>query len=277
MEPLLRCDQVEISYHGRPIVQDISFPLLPGEILGIVGESGSGKSTLLKGILGLLGPGGAVTKGSIWYKNKNLPNLPPKELRKLCGKELGMVFQDSGSAFCPVRTIDAQIYECMAAHGSYTKTEAMERGVGQMEKLGLPNPRQLLSRYPFELSGGMVQRAGICIAMLHHPSILLADEPTSALDAFIQRQVIDEMLLMRKLYHISIILVTHHIGVVRAMADRILVLKDGHIVESGDTSEVLEHPASSYTKLLMASVPHLRRKSDEASPGSTKSDKNIFL
>ena len=149
MEPLLRCDQVELSYHGRPIVQDISFHLLPDEILGIVGESGSGKSTLLKGILGLLGPGGAVTKGSIWYKNKNLPNLPPKELRKLCGKELGMVFQDSGSAFCPVRTIGAQIYECMAAHGSYTKTEAMERGVGQMEKLGLPNPRQLLSRSPF--------------------------------------------------------------------------------------------------------------------------------
>lgn len=259
-EPLLQYDQVEICYHGRPVVQDICFYLLPGEILGIVGESGSGKSTLLKGGMGLLGPGGAVTKGTIRYKNKNLPDLPQKELRKLCGKELGMVFQDSGSALCPIRTIGEQIYECMAAHGPYTKAEAMDRGAELMEKLGLPDPRQILSRYPFELSGGMVQRAGICMAMLHHPSVLLADEPTSALDAFIQRQVMDEMLLMRELYGTSIILVTHHIGVVRAMADRVVVLKDGHIVESGYTGEVLEHPASSYTKLLMASVPHLRRK-----------------
>lgn len=269
-EPLLRYDQVEICYHGRPIVQDICFKLLPGEILGIVGESGSGKSTLLKGIMGLLGPGGAVTKGGIWYKNKNLPVLPPKEMRSLCGKEFGMVFQDSGSALCPVRTIGAQIYECMAAHGSYTKAEAMERGAELMGKLGLPNPHQLLNRYPFELSGGMVQRAGICMAMLHKPSVLLADEPTSSLDAFIQRQVINEMLMMRKLYGTSMILVTHHIGVVRAMADRILVLKDGHIVESGCTREVLEHPVNSYTKLLMASVPHLRRESDGANPESTE-------
>ena len=259
MEELLRYEHVDISYLGVTTVRDVSFTLAPGEILGIVGESGSGKSTLIKAAMGLLGAEGCVTRGDIWYKGKNLPDLPQKELRKLCGPELGYIFQSAGSSFCPIRTVGAQLYETMREHERISKADFEARTMEMLQKLGFENGKRILGSYPFELSGGMQQRIGIAAAMLLKPSVLFADEPTSALDVTIQKQVVEEMLLVRKTFGTAIVLVAHNLGVIGAMADRVLVLKDGEAVEYGNTQEILTNPQADYTKALLAAVPRLRR------------------
>ena len=259
MEELLRYDHVDISYNGIPAVQDVSFTLRPGEILGIVGESGCGKSTLLKAAMGLLGSSGMVTRGDIWYKGRNLPDLPARALRKLNGPELGMIFQSAGSSFCPIRTVGAQLYEIMTQHGSATKKEFENCALELLEKLGFEDGRRILRSYPFELSGGMQQRVGIAAAMLLRPGVLFADEPTAALDVSVQKQVLEELLLLRKTYGTAIVLVAHNIGVIGAMADRVLVMQDGRTVEYGETQTVLHDPQASYTRMLLSAVPRLRR------------------
>lgn len=259
MEPLLTYRSVEVSFNGRAVTHDVSFTLHAGEILGIVGESGSGKSTLLKAAMGLLGSGGLVTKGDIWFKGKDLPDLPEKELRKICGAGIGMIFQDAGASLCPIRTIGEQIYESMSAHMEITRSQAREKALALFEKLQFKDGQRIWNSYPFELSGGMNQRAGIAIAMLMEPPVLLADEPTSALDVAVQKQVIEEMLHLRELFGTAIILVTHDIGVVSAMADTVLVLKDGRIMEFGTAQQVLRDPQDAYTRTLLAAVPKLRR------------------
>ena len=259
MAGILRYEHVDISYNRNVVVKDISFTLDEGEILGVVGESGSGKSTLLRAAMGLLGPGGLVTRGDIWYKGKLLPDLSEKERRKLNGAELGMVFQNAGSSFCPIRTVGAQLYESMAEHGPVSKAEFRTRALELLRRLGFEDGQRILDSYPFELSGGMQQRAGIAAAMLLKPGVLLADEPTSALDVSVQKQVVEEMLLAREAFGAAIVLVTHNIGVVGAMADRVLVMKDGEAVEYGETRQVLGDPREEYTRALMAAVPRLRR------------------
>ena len=259
MAELLRYDHVDISYNGFLAVKDVSFTLESGEILGIVGESGCGKSTLIKAAMGLLGSAGMVTRGDIWYKGKNLPGLPPKELRKRNGPELGMIFQSAGSSFCPIRTIEAQLYETMTEHEKTSKAEFLDRAMELLGKLGFEDGKRVLGSYPFELSGGMQQRVGIAAAMLLNPSVLLADEPTSALDVSVQKQVVEEMLLVRKTFGTAIILVAHNIGVIGAMADKVLVMKNGETVEYGKTQQVLENPQADYTRALLSAVPRLRR------------------
>lgn len=259
MEALLRYNHVDISYLGQPVIRDVSFSLRSGEILGIVGESGSGKSTLIKAAMGLLGCEGQVTRGDIWFKGKNLPDLPHKELRKLCGPELGYIFQNAGSSFCPIRTVGAQLYETMREHDRISKADFEARAMEMLQKLGFENGKRILESYPFELSGGMQQRVGIAAAMLLNPSVLFADEPTSALDVTIQKQVVEEMLLVRKTFGTAIVLVTHNLGVIGAMTDRVLVLENGRCVECGSTRQVLPQPRADYTKALLAAVPRLRR------------------
>lgn len=259
MAELLSYEHVEISYGGTPVVHDVSFSVKPGEILGLVGESGSGKSTLIKAAMGLLGDNGLVTKGDILFDGKNIPDLPEKELRKIRGKKIGMIFQDAGASLCPIRTIGEQIYESMSAHMDISKADAQDRAFTLFEKLHFQDSRRIWDSYPFELSGGMNQRAGIVIAMLMNPAVLLADEPTSALDVAVQKQVVLEMKLLRELFGTAIILVTHDIGVVSATADTVLVLKDGRKVEYGPARKVLQAPEQAYTKKLLAAVPKLRR------------------
>lgn len=260
MEPLLRYEHVSIAYGGSPAVKNASFTLEPGEILGIVGESGCGKSTFVKAAMGLLGGAGTVTQGNIRYQGKNLPALPPKEMRKLCGPELGMIFQNAGSSFCPVRTIGAQLYEAMAAHQKISKPAFQQYALALLSRLRFEDGARILKSYPFELSGGMQQRVGIAAAMLLTPRVLFADEPTSAMDVSAQKQVVEEMLLVRKTFGTAIVLVTHNIGVIEAMADKVLVLKNGCTVEYGRTREILQNPQADYTKALLAAVPRLRRK-----------------
>lgn len=261
MEALLRYNHVDISYLGQPAIRDVSFSLHSGEILGIVGESGSGKSTLIKAAMGLLGSEGSITGGEICYRGRLLNRLPPREMRTLCGSELGYIFQNAGSSFCPIRTVGAQLFETMRAHGKITKADFEVQALELLSKLGFDNGKRILESYPFELSGGMQQRVGIAAAMLLNPSILFADEPTSALDVTIQKQVVEEMLLVRKTFGTAIILVAHNLGVIGAMADRVLVLKDGEPIEYGKTQDVLTNPQADYTKALLAAVPKLRRES----------------
>lgn len=259
MEPLLTYQSVEVSFNGRAVTHDVSFTLHAGEILGIVGESGSGKSTLLKAAMGLLGNDGLVTKGDIWFQGKDLPDLPEKELRKVCGAGIGMIFQDAGASLCPIRTIGEQIYESMSAHMKITRSQAKEKALLLFQRLQFKDGQQIWNSYPFELSGGMNQRVGIAIAMLMEPPVLLADEPTSALDVVVQKQAIEEMLHLREMFGSAMILVTHDIGVVSAMANTVLVLQDGRIMEFGTARQVLHEPQNAYTRTLLAAVPKLRR------------------
>lgn len=259
METLLRYEHVDIAYLGQPAVEDVSFSLSSGEILGIVGESGSGKSTLIKAAMGLLGSEGRVTGGSIRYKGRDLTALPQKELRKLCGPELGYIFQSAGSAFCPIRTVGAQLYEAMREHGKISKALFEERALEMLAKLGFEDGKRILTSYPFELSGGMQQRVGIAAAMLLRPRVLLADEPTAALDVSAQKQVLEELLLVRESFGTAVVLVSHNLGLVAAMADRVLVMRRGEIVEAGETRQVLRQPRADYTRRLLEAVPKLRR------------------
>ena len=259
MAEIIRYEHVDVSYNGSLMVQDISFSLQEGEILGIVGESGSGKSTLLKAALNMLGSDGLVTRGDIYYEGKDLPDLSPEEMREISGSGIGMIFQNAGASFCPIRTVGVQLQEMMEAKGWKDVAQIEKEALELLEKFGFAEPRRILQSYPFELSGGMQQRVGVAAAMLLKPRLLLADEPTSALDVTVQKQVIEEMLLARQLFGTAIILVTHNMGVVRAMADKMLVMQGGKAMEYGRTAEIMENPASPYTKKLLAAMPKLRR------------------
>ncbi|SFT78013.1 ABC-type dipeptide/oligopeptide/nickel transport system, ATPase component [Selenomonas sp. GACV-9] len=259
MDEIIRYDHVDVSYNGSCVVHDISFGVQPGEILGIAGESGSGKSTLLRAAMGLLGRDGLVTRGDIWYQGKSLPDLSPREMRVVCGAGIGMIFQSAGSSFCGIRTVRAQLWEMMQAHGMTDAKLFEEQACDLFARFGFQEPERILASYPFELSGGMQQRVGVAAAMLLRPKVLLADEPTSALDVSVQKQVIEEMLLARELFGTAILLVTHNLGVIRVMADKMLVMREGQAVEYGSTDEVMARPQAEYTQRLLAAVPRLRR------------------
>lgn len=260
-QPLLDIQNLEVSYGGKPVIQDISFQIQPGEILGIVGESGSGKSTILKAAMGLLGTGGTVTKGDIYYKGKNVTEAKPGELRDLRGPEMGMIFQNTGASLCPIRSIEDQLCEAVQQHENVTRQEIRERALELFETLRLPQGERILKSYPFELSGGMNQRVGIVLAMVLKPALLLADEPTSALDVTVQAQVVKEMLKIREAYGTAIAIVTHNIGVVEHMADKVAVMYQGRLVEYDEAKEVLYSPREAYTRQLIGAVLRLNRKS----------------
>lgn len=259
MEELLTYQSVEICFEGEMVVQDVSFTLQAGEILCIAGESGSGKSSLLKAALGFLGREGLVRKGDIWFQGLDLPDLKERELRKIRGAKIGMIFQDPAASFCPIRTIGSQIFESVRAHRKVRPADVRQEALELFSKLGFSDGERIWNSYPFELSGGMNQRAAIAAAMLMKPLVLLADEPTSALDAGVQKQVVKELMSLREIFGTAILFVTHDMGVISAMADTLLVLKDGKMMEYGSARQILRHPQNPYTKELMAAVPRLRR------------------
>jgi oligopeptide/dipeptide ABC transporter ATP-binding protein len=254
MAEILRYEHVDITYNGFKAIRDISFTVDEGEILGIVGESGSGKSTLIKAAMGLLGPTGLVTRGDIWYKGRNLPDLSEHEIRKLNGPELGMIFQSAGSSFCPIRTVGSQLYESMTEHESVSQSEFQTRAVELLQKIGFENGQRILDSYPFELSGGMQQRVGIAVAMLLNPSVLLADEPTSALDVSVQKQVLRLLVKLQKRLSLTYIFIGHDLAVVRSISDRIVVMYAGNVVEEIASESLEETAAHPYTRKLLDSV-----------------------
>ena len=259
-QPLLELQNVEISYDGQAMVTDVNLQMMPGEILGIVGESGSGKSTLIKAAMGLLDGAGVVNRGDIFYKGQNVIDLNPEALRTMRGPEMGMIFQNCGSALCPIRTIGDQLYETMEQHGFNDRNEVRRRAETLFNKINLNDSERILSSYPFELSGGMNQRVGIVMAMILEPELLFADEPTSALDVTVQAQVIKEMLQLRDEFGTGIAIVTHNIGVVSYMADKVAVMCQGRLVEYGNARDVIDDPQERYTRQLIQAVPRIRRR-----------------
>ncbi|MBP8032108.1 MAG: ABC transporter ATP-binding protein [Acetobacterium sp.] len=257
-QPLLELQNIEISYDGQAMVTDVNLQMMPGEILGIVGESGSGKSTLIKAAMGLLDGAGLVNRGDIFYKGQNVLDLNPEALRTLRGPEMGMIFQNCGSALCPIRTIGDQLYETMEQHGFNDRNEVRRRAEILFNKINLNDSERILNSYPFELSGGMNQRVGIVMAMILEPELLFADEPTSALDVTVQAQVIKEMLQLRDEFGTGIAIVTHNIGVVSYMADKVAVMCQGRLVEYGKTRDVIDDPQDEYTRKLIQAVPRIR-------------------
>ena len=255
--PLFQIKNVTIQYNKNTVVQDVSLSLQSGEILGIVGESGSGKSTVLKAAMGLLGKSGHVSEGSILFKGKDISQLTSEEMRLLRGPEMGMIFQDCAASLCPTRKIGDQLFEILNQHQKISKADMITKAIELMKKFNLNDGKRILNSYPFELSGGMNQRVGIVMAMMLHPALLFADEPTSALDVTVQAQVVKEMMKMRELYDTGIVLVTHNIGVVSYMADKIAIMYKGQMIEYGSKNEIIHHPKEEYTKKLLAAVPRI--------------------
>jgi len=257
MQELLRIDHLTAGYGGTTVIEDISISLHTGEVLGIVGESGSGKSTLLKAIAQIRGLSTEIHAGTVSFDTKNLAVLSEGERRRLRGEEIAMVFQYAGASLNPTRQIGTQLVETMRAHTDLSREEIYARAAEVFGGMGFSDVRRILATYPFELSGGMAQRAAIALAVILRPQLLLADEPTSALDATIQLQVLDELRALKERTGTAILLITHNIGVVRHIADRVAVMCKGKIVEQGSVNEVLGNPQHPYTQELLAAVPKM--------------------
>ena len=261
MSVILEIEKLNVSYHGTPVLKDLTLNLHKGEVLGIVGESGSGKSTLLKAIIGLLGENGRVDSGRLEFDGMNLLRLSAKKrearrrLHKIRGTRLGMVFQNPGASFNPIRKIGVQFTEALKSHGKVNEQEAKAQILELFAKLSLQDGARILNSYPFELSGGMSQRVAIALAMVMNPELLLADEPTSALDVTVQAQCVKEMMELRSQLGTTIMIVSHNMGVVSYMADKIAVMYAGHLVEYGKKADVLNNPQHPYTKALIGAIP----------------------
>ena len=257
MSPILDVKQLDVSYNGTQILKDLTVDLNAGEILGVVGESGSGKSTLIKAIIGLLGDNGQIDHGKLEFDGIDLIRIKGEDLRKLRGTRLGMVFQHPGMSFNPIRKIGTQFFEALKAHEKFEKEEAKQQILEILRQLRLEDGERVLNSYPFELSGGMNQRVAIALAMVLNPELLLADEPTSALDVTVQAQVVRQMMDLRDKFGTTIIIVTHNMGVVSYMVDKVAVMYSGHLVEYGPKEDVMLHPHHPYTKALIAAIPQI--------------------
>ena len=251
---LLKINDLSASYGDEDIVKEVSFRMLPGEIVCIVGESGSGKSTLIKAIHGMSGV--KITGGNVLFNDADIAVLAAKERRKLMGTGIGLIPQDPGASFNPIRKLDAQFREAMAGHDMPYDENIIDT---MFKKIGLQHGKAILKNRPFELSGGMNQRIAIAAAMLFEPRLLLCDEATSALDVTTAGAVVEELLKIRETNGTSILLVTHHLGIARKMADNIGIMKDGRLIEYGNTDRIFDSPENEYTKKLIRDVPRLKK------------------
>ena len=259
MKPLLEIKNLNINYKNSiKAVKNVSLTLEDNQIISIVGESGSGKSTLIRAILKLLPTGGEIESGNIFFLEKDILTLNKKQLNKLRGKDIGMIFQDPNSTMDPIKTIEKQFIEYILEHNNISKKEAIDLAKKYLLKLNLIDVERVLKSYPFELSGGMKQRVSITMAMAQNPKLLLADEPTSALDVTIQAQVINELKKIRENFKTSIILVTHNMGVAAYISDKIAVMRNGEIVEFGDRDQIIKNPQHDYTKSLLNAIINLK-------------------
>lgn len=258
---LLEVKNCTIRYqNGAPAVSNVSFDVEKGEIISLVGESGSGKTTMIRAILGLLPPGGKVTEGQIILDGKDLLSLSEHEMENIRGKEISMIFQDVGQSMDPVKLIKSQYIEAIKVHEDISKEESYDKAVEMLRRMHLPDAKRVMASYPFELSGGMKQRVGIAMGMTAQPKLLLADEPTSALDVTIQAQVVREMKELRDKYGVTIILVTHNMGVASYLSDKIGVMYKSKMVEFGRRDEIIYSPKEQYTKDLIEAVPKMGGK-----------------
>lgn len=245
-------------------VDDVSFELAEGEVLAIVGESGSGKSVTSLSIMGLIpDPPGRIADGKILFKGKDLLTSTKKEMQDIRGNEISMIFQEPMTSLNPVFTVKRQLTETLIRHQNITEKEALEKAVHMLDLVGIPSPEKRINDFPHLMSGGMRQRVMIAMALSCNPELLIADEPTTALDVTIQAQILDLMLKLREKLNTAILLITHDLGVVAEIADKVLVMYCGKIVERATVGELFEKPLHPYTDGLLQSIPLIDEKKDK--------------
>ncbi|MBN8243803.1 ABC transporter ATP-binding protein [Nitratireductor aquimarinus] len=257
--PLLAVENLRTVFHfadgAYPAIDSLSFELRAGEVLGLVGESGSGKSVAGFSLIGLVDAPGEIVSGEVRFKGRDLRKLSDEELRRVRGKSVSMIFQDPLTTLNPVLTIGEQMMEAISEHETVDPAAARQRCIDTLTKVGITSPQTRVDQYPHELSGGMRQRVAIATALLNQPELIIADEPTTALDVTIQGQILAEMQTLQKETGTALIWITHDLGVVSELADRIAVMYAGGIVEIGQVDDVLDTPRHPYTLGLLNSVP----------------------
>jgi len=238
-------------------VDDISFKIDKGEILAIVGESGSGKSVTSLSIMGLLQSPGKIAGGEILFKSQDLNKMTKKELEKIRGNQISMIFQEPMTSLNPVWRIKDQIMESIMKHMKLSKKDALARTIKMLDTVGIPSPERRANDYPHQMSGGMRQRVMTAMALACEPELLIADEPTTALDVTIQAQILEMLYSMREKFHMAVLLITHDLGVVSEAADRVIVMYCGKIVEEADVKRLFARPMHPYTQGLLQSIPQI--------------------
>ncbi|MDK2888637.1 MAG: peptide/nickel transport system ATP-binding protein [Thermoanaerobacter sp.] len=262
--PVLKVNNLSTHFYTRhgviKAVDRVSFVVAAGKTLGLVGESGCGKSVTALSILRLIEPPGRILSGEVWLNGYDLLKIPKWQLRQVRGREIALVFQDPLTSLNPVLTIGTQLAETIVSHEEVSRAEARRRAVELLARMGLPDPERLMRLYPFQLSGGMRQRVMMAMALSMRPKVLIADEPTTALDVTVQAQILAELKRLQEELGMAIILITHDLGVVAAMADEVAVMYTGSIVERGPVAQIFDRPAHPYTRALLRSVPRLGRE-----------------
>lgn len=272
---ILQVIDLKVSFYSEAgivkAVDEVSFDVYKGETLGIVGESGCGKSVTSMSILRLVTePPGKIEKGSILFEDADILKISDGEMRKIRGNRISMIFQEPMTALNPVFTVGQQIIEVLILHKNISKTQARTESIELLKRVGIPRAERVIDNYPFSLSGGMRQRVMIAMAISCNPDIIIADEPTTALDVTIQAQILDLMKKMQKETNTSILFITHDLGVIAEMADRVIVMYAGQIVEQADVITLFSKPLHPYTMGLLASKPSLASDNDRLSviPGN---------
>ena len=260
--PILSVEHLSVDFltdrGWATVVEDVSFDVAPGETLGLVGESGSGKTVTSLSIMQLVPmPPGRFSGGRIVFGGEDLTRLPEQQLRRLRGNDIAMVFQESMTSLNPAFTIGDQIAESVRVHRGLGRRAALDRAVEVLNLVGIPSPRERVHAYPHEFSGGMRQRAAIAMALACEPRLLIADEPTTALDVTVQAQVLSLLRELQQRFGMAMLFITHNLGVVEFLADRVAVMNEGKLVETGRVDEVLRAPRETYTRALLAAVPRL--------------------
>lgn len=254
------CVKVMTDQGMMPLVQDVDLTIKSGAVLGLVGESGCGKTVTSLSLLQLMNPKTTSIEGSIRLNGRELNGLPQEEMRAIRGKEIALIMQNPMNAFSPVFTIGRQFVETIRTHTKLTQKQAMELAISSMQDVNLPEPAELMKRYPFQLSGGMLQRVMIAITISLRPSLIIADEPTTALDVTNQLQVLRQLNRIRSEYGTAILLISHDLSVIAEMAGEVSVIQHGRIVEHSDVNRLFDEPKHDYTKKLLDARPTLRIK-----------------
>jgi oligopeptide/dipeptide ABC transporter ATP-binding protein len=260
--PRLSVRNLTTVFHTRAgrfvAVDDVSFEVYPGECVGIVGESGSGKSVAALSIMGLVDYPGVIENGAIEFEGQNLRALSPEQLRRIRGEQIGIIFQDPQTSLNPLFTVGRQMIDVVRAHRKVSKQDAARLAIEKLGLVGISAPESRMSAYPWELSGGQRQRMAIAMALLLGPKLIIADEPTTALDVSIQAQIIDLLISLKNDLGFSLIFVSHDLGVIRSIANRVIVMYASRMMETGVVGGMFEHPYHPYTSALLASAPTLR-------------------
>jgi oligopeptide transport system ATP-binding protein len=275
-QPLLNVTDLQVRFHTPEgtiyAVNGISFIIREGEALAVVGESGSGKSVTMMAVLGLIPiPPGEIARGTAVFLDRDLLQLSEEQLEQVRGREIGMIFQDPMTSLNPVLTLGRQLTEALRRHFGMEKEEAKDRAVELLQLVGIPDARSRLGAYPHQFSGGMRQRVMIAMMLACNPKLLIADEPTTALDVTIQAQIVELMLDIRQKLNMSLIWITHDLGVVAGLADRVLVMYGGTIVEEADVDSLYDNPQHPYTLALLEALPRMDQKREsrlKAIPGA---------